>query len=270
MSGLARPAKALAGAEQLRIKGVQGGSTSPSRQSWTGRRRWPRGLLRTRLPRVTTRRYPLLAGIDASRVVAALVAATYLRFELAMTHQQLRSLLPAPGLRGHHLLLCAPRPASTPGDGAPAASKRPAHWRARWRSPPPRSPCSTPRCSASRIPVGACIAAGPIGLVAMGAARYAVRLRQEQDAFGQPSGHRRGSIVFGAGEGGDQTITAMMRNPDSPYVPGRAARRRPGQAEPDASRACAVAGGREQLGAVAASTGATAVVIAIPSAERRR
>ena len=43
---------------------------------------------------------------------------------------------------------------------------------------------------------------------------------------------RERPIIFGAGDGGERTIRAMLFDSDSPYVPGRAARRRPAQAQP--------------------------------------
>ena len=69
-------------------------------------------------------------------------------------------------------------------------------------------------------------------------ARYAVRLRRERKM--RPDTERASRvIVFGAGEGGDQTITAMMRNPDSRWFPVALLDDDPGAAAPHASRACA-------------------------------
>ena len=72
-------------------------------------------------------------------------------------------------------------------------------------------------------------------------------------------------IVFGAGEGGEQTITALLRDPHSPWFPvamldddPRLARR--------TIRGVRVAGTRADLAEVAERFGARTIVIAIPSA----
>ena len=115
------------------------------------------------------------------------------------------------------------------------------------------------------IPVGACVAAGPLALVGMGVFRYVWRLADER--FRRPSaeGGATPVIVFGAGEGAEQTITALLRDPHSPWFPvvmldddPRMARR--------TIRNVRVAGTRRDLADVAARVGARTVVIAIPSA----
>ena len=68
------------------------------------------------------------------------------------------------------------------------------------------------------IPLSAAIAAGPLALVLMAASRYAWRLALDRRR--RPTGvDGTRLLVFGAGEGGAQVITAMMRDSDSPYYP---------------------------------------------------
>ncbi|MDP8975222.1 MAG: polysaccharide biosynthesis protein, partial [Actinomycetota bacterium] len=68
------------------------------------------------------------------------------------------------------------------------------------------------------IPLSSAVAAGPMALVLMAGVRYAWRLRLERRR--RPTGADGTRIlVFGAGEGGAQVITAMLRDPASPYYP---------------------------------------------------
>jgi FlaA1/EpsC-like NDP-sugar epimerase len=72
-------------------------------------------------------------------------------------------------------------------------------------------------------------------------------------------------VVFGAGEGGLQVLTAMLRNPDSPFLP--VALLDDNQAKRNLSiSGIHVEGTRADLGAVARRHDADAVVVAIPSA----
>lgn len=115
------------------------------------------------------------------------------------------------------------------------------------------------------VPRSAALAAGFTALVLMAGARYVWRLRSEH--------HRRPSaadstrlLVFGAGEGGAQVITAMLRDPQSPYYP-------VGLLDDDAAKrklrisGVAVVGDRHRLAAEAERLGAEALLIAIPSAD---
>ena len=118
------------------------------------------------------------------------------------------------------------------------------------------------------VPIGACIGAGPTALLAMGLARYSWRLSDERRRRPTIEGGSTPVIVFGAGEGGEQTITALLRDPHSPWFPvamldddPRLSRR--------AIRNVRVVGGREALADVSERTGARTLVIAIPSAGRR-
>ena len=227
------------------------------------RRRWRRGLL-NRLPVTRARRHLLLPVFDMAAVVVALTAATYLRFELAMTHQQARDLLAIlPAGIIIQLLVCTSVGLYAGRWSAGSLEEAGALARAVAIATAALTVLNA-TVLGHRIPVGACIAAGPIELVAMGAARYAVRLRRERKM--RPDTERASRVVvFGAGEGGDQTITAMMRNPDSPWYPIALLDDDPAL-QHLTIKGIAVSGGREQLGAVAARANAEAVVIAIPSA----
>ena len=220
--------------------------------------------LRTHLPRVHYQRYALQAAIDAIALAAAIVAATYLRFEFSISGPQLRSLLLLlPVFVAVHLLLCASA----------------GLYAGRWSYGSFEEIATLARGVAAStvvltaldatvfdrgIPVSACVAAGPSALVLMGAARYVWRARLERIL--RPSLERSARvIVFGAGEGGHQIITAMMRNPDSRWFPVAVIDDDP-LAGNLSIKGVRVAGGRERLGEVAVSTEATALVIAIPSA----
>ncbi|MGI9033466.1 MAG: polysaccharide biosynthesis protein [Acidimicrobiales bacterium] len=119
-----------------------------------------------------------------------------------------------------------------------------------------RSPLLVPRS----VPVGGGLAA----LVLMGGMRYGWRLVLEKRR--RPAGEGVGRIlVFGAGEGGAQVITAMLRDPNSPYVPVALLDDDPAKGNLRIM-GVPVVGGRSRLGAAAAEAGATAVLVAIPSA----
>src|SRR5439155_10549745 len=67
-------------------------------------------------------------------------------------------------------------------------------------------------------PRSAIIASGLIGLVLTAGVRCGVRLIAERRL--RPSSEQaRRVVVMGAGEGGAQVISAMLRNPTSQYVP---------------------------------------------------
>ncbi|MDQ6839465.1 MAG: hypothetical protein M3137_14350 [Actinomycetota bacterium] len=68
------------------------------------------------------------------------------------------------------------------------------------------------------VPRSVPLAGGVIALVLMAGVRYAWRLVLERQR--RPGGADcKRLLVFGAGEGAGQVITAMLRDPDSPYVP---------------------------------------------------
>ncbi len=117
------------------------------------------------------------------------------------------------------------------------------------------------------LPVGATIAGGVVALVLMAFCRYCWRftferrLRPDADVAAHV-------VVIGAGEGGVQVLTAMLRNPESTYVP-------VALLDDDRDKrslrihGVPVRGTRADLARVAAETDATGVVVAVPSATAR-
>ncbi len=114
------------------------------------------------------------------------------------------------------------------------------------------------------VPISTILAAGVVALVVMSAARYSWRLRQER-LLRPTDEHAARVLVFGAGEGGLQTITAMLRNPHSPYLPVALLDDDPAKRNLRV-RGLRVVGGREFLAEAAAEHDADTVVIAVPSA----
>ncbi len=76
----------------------------------------------------------------------------------------------------------------------------------------------------------------------------------------------RPTLVFGAGQAGDDLIRSMLTHPESPYLP-------VGLLDDDPTkrhlriRGVPMLGGRERIGAAAETTGAETLVIALPSAD---
>ena len=106
---------------------------------------------------------------------------------------------------------------------------------------------------------------GFAGLCFVAASRYAWRLIREQ--LRRPTDQTAAKIlVYGAGEGGIQMVNTLLRNPQSPYLPVGFL-----DDNPDTHRlsisGVPVLGGREQLSNARARTGATTLLIAIPSAD---
>ena len=106
---------------------------------------------------------------------------------------------------------------------------------------------------------------GFAGLCFVAASRYAWRLIREQ--LRRPTAQTAAKIlVYGAGEGGIQMVNTLLRNPQSPYLPVGFL-----DDNPDTHRlsisGVPVLGGRDQLSQARARTGATTLLIAIPSAE---
>ncbi|MDP8975695.1 MAG: polysaccharide biosynthesis protein [Actinomycetota bacterium] len=115
------------------------------------------------------------------------------------------------------------------------------------------------------VPLSSALAAGPIALVLMAGARYAWRLHLERTL--RPTGaDATRLLVFGAGEGGAQVITAMLRDPTSPYYP-------VGLLDDDHEKrylrimGVRVLGTRRRIAEAAQEHGAEALLIAIPSAD---
>jgi FlaA1/EpsC-like NDP-sugar epimerase len=68
------------------------------------------------------------------------------------------------------------------------------------------------------VPLSVTVVGALIAMTIMSAARFAWRLALERSL--RPSGDSSArTLVYGAGEAGLQIITAMMRNPSSPYLP---------------------------------------------------
>jgi FlaA1/EpsC-like NDP-sugar epimerase len=115
------------------------------------------------------------------------------------------------------------------------------------------------------VPLSAVIGAGLGGLVLMSGARYGWRLRNDRRR--RPDAARSTPLlVYGAGEGGVQVVTAMLRDPHSPYYP-------VALLDDDPSKRnlrildVPVVGGREDLAEAAVRFGVDALLVAIPSAD---
>jgi FlaA1/EpsC-like NDP-sugar epimerase len=117
--------------------------------------------------------------------------------------------------------------------------------------------------AARPVPTSVPIIGTFLALVSMAGLRYAWRLVLERRL--RPSADRSRLIVFGAGEAGEQIVTALLRNPESPYLPVALIDDDPRKGQLR-MRGVPVRGGREQLLDVAKLEGADAVLVAIPSA----
>ncbi|SNQ49006.1 putative nucleoside-diphosphate sugar epimerase [Frankia canadensis] len=106
---------------------------------------------------------------------------------------------------------------------------------------------------------------GTVTLVVMFGVRYLWRLLEER--LRRPDRSRAEPIlVFGAGQGGESVVAAMLRSQDSPYYPVALLDDDPNVYNLRLS-GVRVRGGRDAIGAVAADTGARTVLVAIPSAD---
>ena len=119
--------------------------------------------------------------------------------------------------------------------------------------------------SIDAFPRSAIVAGGILGLFFTAASRYSWRLVREQ--LRRPSEQTAKKIlVYGAGEGGIQIVSTMLRNPNSTYLP-------VGFLDDNTSThrlrisGVPVLGGKESIEKAAARTGATSLLIAIPSAD---
>lgn len=117
------------------------------------------------------------------------------------------------------------------------------------------------------IPQSAVLVGGVFGLVLMGAIRYTWRLVLER--LRRPTERTAEKLlVFGAGEGGLQVITSLLRSRSSQYVP-------VGLLDDDPSRqrlsimGVSVMGDRTAIARAAEKTGAQTLLIAVPSATAR-
>lgn len=116
------------------------------------------------------------------------------------------------------------------------------------------------------VPLSSVVGAGIGALVLMAGARYVWRLRREQRMRPRPEGESvTRLLVYGAGEGGVQVVTAMLRDPSSPYVP-------VGLLDDDPLKrnlrilGVPVVGNKRSLAKAAGRLDADALLIAIPSA----
>ena len=113
-------------------------------------------------------------------------------------------------------------------------------------------------------PRSAIIAAGLITLVLAAGVRYAVRLLHDNRLRPSPERGVR-VVVVGAGEGAAQVVRAMLRNPDSPYVPVALLDDDPAKRSLQIM-GVPVRGSRQEMADVVRRDRADAVLIAIPSA----
>ena len=114
------------------------------------------------------------------------------------------------------------------------------------------------------VPLSVALTAPVMALTVMGGARYAWRLQRERRR--RPSREAPPLLVYGAGDAAAQVVTSLMRDPESPYRP-------IGLIDDDVRkqnlrvRGVSVLGTGADLEAVVKATGASAVLLAIPSAD---
>jgi len=125
--------------------------------------------------------------------------------------------------------------------------------------------CDLLSTGARPAPVSSVIAAGFIAFVAMGGVRYLVRRGIDRRRRSANLG-RAAAIVFGAGEGGARAVRAMLYESGSPYLPVAVLDDDPAKRNLSV-RGVRVLGDRTSIAAVARRTGATAIVIAVPTGD---
>jgi len=119
--------------------------------------------------------------------------------------------------------------------------------------------------SLNPYPRSVIVIGGFAGLFFMAANRYIWRLIREQ--LRRPTEQTATKIlVYGAGEGGIQMVNTLLRNPSSPYLPVGFLDDNPTTHRLSIS-GVPVIGGRESLAEARGKTGATTLLIAIPSAD---
>jgi len=119
--------------------------------------------------------------------------------------------------------------------------------------------------SLNPYPRSVIVIGGFAGLFLMAANRYVWRLIREQ--LRRPTEQTATKIlVYGAGEGGIQMVNTLLRNPSSPYLPVGFLDDNPTTHRLSIS-GVPVIGGRESLAEARGKTGATTLLIAIPSAD---
>ncbi len=119
--------------------------------------------------------------------------------------------------------------------------------------------------SVDAFPRSAIVAGGILGLFFTAASRYTWRLVREQ--LRRPSENTSTKIiVYGAGEGGIQIVNTMLRNRNSHYLPVAFIDDNPSTHRLRIS-GVPVIGGRDSIDKAVQRTGATTLLIAIPSAD---
>ncbi len=117
------------------------------------------------------------------------------------------------------------------------------------------------------VPILAVAAALPLALMLMFGGRFLYRAYRDNHLKGASQQHGKSRVVvFGAGEGGEQIIRAMLRDPQSDYAPVALL----DDADTKARReimGVPVMGGRHDLAEVADATDASTLLIAVPSAD---
>ncbi|HEX5616365.1 MAG TPA: polysaccharide biosynthesis protein, partial [Acidimicrobiia bacterium] len=116
------------------------------------------------------------------------------------------------------------------------------------------------------VPISAVIGGSMIAFLVMGGVRYAWRLILDARDRRRAEPHRQRAIVFGAGEGGQRAVRAMVRDAQSQYLP---------VAFLDDDRELSnlsymgvrVLGDRSRIESVAHALSATCLVVAVPSAD---
>lgn len=114
-------------------------------------------------------------------------------------------------------------------------------------------------------PISAVIGAGIIAFVGMGGARYVARQLLEQRRRALTHDRER-AIIFGAGDGGERTIRAMLFDDDSPYVPVALIDDDPRKRNLTI-RGIRVLGDRGDLERIADQFGAKVVIMAVPTGD---
>jgi FlaA1/EpsC-like NDP-sugar epimerase len=114
-------------------------------------------------------------------------------------------------------------------------------------------------------PLSSVIGAGIIAFVGMGGARYVARqlLEQRRRALALD---REKAIIFGAGDGGERTIRAMLFDSDSPYVPVALIDDDPSKRNLTI-RGIRVLGDRHDITKLAERFGAKALIMAVPTGD---
>ncbi len=114
------------------------------------------------------------------------------------------------------------------------------------------------------VPTSVGLASAPLALLAMAGVRYVRRVHA--DRLLRPRSATRRVVVFGAGEGGAQALRAMLRNPDSPYLPVVLLDDDPAKRNLRIL-GVPVVGDRHDLARVVADYGLDELVVAVPSAD---